>query len=220
MWVVDKIGFITASGEVKYDTFFFMSEYGLRNFNLAIHLRDTDTGMYKVLYNKKDPRQFMQELKDLAPYGFVNRNHDLDQIALDNYFVAVDDLSLQFLDYVESIERVNIAPKDSRREFAEKRLKSEFVSVDESTSIFVVGSEERCACTLFHAICFAPDGWIGDEFYLYSSRSLDWGLLGLDWMEVCYKLKFVDVAAARRLITKAIVSGINPVSKHNTVEIR
>lgn len=208
MWLVKKIGFITSSGVTNYDKWFLMSEYGLTHFNVVIHLSNTVSGDYKVLYSR-DRKRFISQLRELQPYGFVDRNIGRDNIALEDVFVVIDDLSLRFLDFVESVEIERVPVHTAKNVFVEG-LKGEFVGVDSDFSLFLcdVTNSRSVGATLFHAVCYSQDGWYGDEFYLYSRRSLEYS--ANDFVDIVYKITFVNPVEAKRFVMKFLMSGDNP----------
>ena len=209
MWVVKRIGFIQQNGKTIYSTFQFMSSPVLNTSNTVVHLSESVSGDMEVLYSR-DKQNYLSKLKSLHPYGFVDNNVGLSAVTQENNLVVIDDLSLQFLGYVDSVDEVYVSDSDSKHGFV-ANLASSFVGLDSELSLFVVDTLDRCACTLFHAICFCSTGWLGDEFYLYSRRMLDPAGRGLDYADVVYRVRFCDVVGAKRLLTKAVVNGINPV---------
>ena len=215
MWVISKIGFVTKAGETKYESFYFMSDYGLRNFNIVVHLRDTETGNYKVLRNQPDSDAFLEDVRKYNPYGYINRNHNRGRIALDDVLVCIDELSLQFLDFVDHVEMLSV-PKLECSFY--RNLQGNFLGLDSNCTVFVQNASGRCGCTLFHALCYSTSGWVNNDFYLFCREHKD-GAHG-EILVVLYRVVFKDVQSARRMLAKAAVSGINPVRQHETVEIR
>lgn len=212
MWVVKKVGFVTSSGQIHDTTFQFMSSHVLHGVNTTVHLSNTETGDFEVLYSKT-PLTYLDRLKHLNPYGFVDKNAGHDAIIEDNVLVVVDDLSLQFLKYVSCVKEMRVYRAFHEHEFV-SCLKGSFTALDAEFTLFDCNTVVRCACTLFHAMCYCPNGWLGDDFWLYSHQKLDCDGLAMDYVDIAYKVEFSDVVAAKRLLTKAVVSGINPVSEY------
>lgn len=209
MWVVRKIGFVTSKGVVHYEISQVMSSFVVGLWKTAVHIANTETGDFEVLYSNPDG-SYIRQLREFSPYGFVDRNIGSDMVQKDNYLVAVDDISLQLLNYVDSVEEVHFSNDCEMRSFVEG-LTGAFVGVDSDNTLFLVDSNPECCCTLLHAMCYASDGWRGDDFYLFSRRGFE-HKHDLNLTDILYRVRFCDVAAARRLVTKTMVSQINIVS--------
>lgn len=219
MWVIKKVGVQTSNRGVAYDTFICMTAHALKNYTLIVHLSNTETGDYEVLYST-DWKAFLAKLIEYNPYGFINSNGtEIRMPVRENILVALDDLSLQFLEYVVKVEEVQFTQDDPMSRWA-TNLRGTFIACDKSRTILECEHVNRCVCTLFHAVCHSLQGWNGDDFYLYSRRTLadPNNFNSLDAVEVVYKITFCDVVRARRLLSKAAVSGINPVSEHINYE--
>lgn len=211
MWIVRKIGALWANGTVQYETNFILSQYGIQHFSLAIHLQETETGMYKVIKNKGNPN-FIDELRQISPYGFIDRNPDRQGLALDDFFCVIDDLSLKFLDYVDTVTYETVSTRSDKSSFV-KDLNGEFIAADADMSIFIcdVVPSRGMVATLFHTVCYDPTGWHDDGcFYLYSRRTLNMAYEE-DIVDIIYKVKFINPAEAKRFVTRATVLTDNPI---------
>ena len=216
MWVVKKIGYITKKGETKYEFFQIMTDFVLGNWQTIVHLSETETGDFEVLYSKSG-RSYLDKLKELNPYGFVDGNEGSDDMLEDNYLVVVDDLSMQMLAFVDTVEEIRLVHDSPIYEFVGKLVGS-FSYLDYNRTLFMCESMPKCVCTLFNAMCYCPNGWLDDEFYLYSRKTLDWAGNALDMVDIVYRVRFCDVVGARRLLAKALVSDINPVRDLTSAE--
>lgn len=211
MWYVTKIGYITKMGSTIYERFHTLSNFSIHNHNLIVFMQNSVTGELQVLRcrSSADSRAFLAALREYSPYGFVDNNDKgNDDIVFDDYIVPIDDWSMKFISYVDTVKEVRVFQTDPRIDFVRK-LKGTCTAVDENWSLFMCDESKEIA-TLFHVMLYRPDGWFKDNFYLYSRHTLDWGKLGLDYTDIAYKVEFTDKDAAYRLLAKASVAGINP----------
>lgn len=211
MWYVTKIGYITKMGSTIYQRFHTLSDFSIHNHNLIVFMQHSVTGELQVLRcrSSADARAFLAALREYSPYGFVDNNDKgNDEIVFDDYIVPIDDWSMKFISYVDTVKEIRVYSTDPRFDFV-KKLQGTCTVVDENRSIFMCDGSKEIA-TLFHAMLYRPNGWYGDCFYLYGRNALDHGKLGLEFVDIVYKVEFADKDSAYRLLAKASVAGINP----------
>lgn len=212
MWYITKVGCITKLGRTIYERFHTLSKFSINNHYIIVFMQHSVTGELQTLRcrSSADARAFLAALREYSPYGFVDNNDKGNgEIVFDDYLVSIDDWSMKFTSYVDTVREIRVFQTDPRFDFVRK-LKGTCTAVDENWSIFMCDESKEIA-TLFHAMLYRPDGWFQDCFYLYSRHKLDWGKLGLEYADIVYKVEFTDKDAAYRLLAKAAVVGINPV---------
>lgn len=217
MWLVDKIAYIMSSGSTIYEQFSVGHFYTTSLLSTLIYLRNIETGDLEVLKSKSE-QSYISQLRHYKPYGFIDNSYGSGSQVEDDVLVAVDDLSMQFLNYVSFVEVLRVPRMSEDYEFV-LSLESGFMALDDECSLFTLRmfSGVQCACTLFHAMCYVNNGWRGDCFYL-SSRTV----LGNDgeFEYLVYRVNFCDVVAAKRFLAKAVLSKINPLSAYSGVDGR
>lgn len=199
--------------EVCHDSVYAESPFGLTtqvmnlsSMRLRLTLKDSDTGKKTVIHNSDyHTEDFLREMRRLSPYGVVEFFATYASIA----FVVIDESSLEFLNCVESVIYLAIPINDKRRTFC-ARLKGEFLHIDKDMSLF---TSNGLVCTLYHAMCSQPKSWYGDEYYLFSKKSMNKAELGYDFAYLVYRIRFCDVQLAKRYMTKALTLDFNPVGK-------
>ena len=215
MWVIRRIGFTTVDGEIDFVPYYIASEYGLNSFYTSIWLENTKTGEEIIVDNGQDGSDLVDIVKKYSPYGYVPMHENARDMKIGHSIVCVDDLSLQFLEYVDSVSSQFSPETPALRAFTSS-LKGSFYHIDVNRTLFKCNIASTCLCTLFEAMLFCPDGWFGDEFFLYTRRVVGWSFRQSD---LVYRVKFNNVKKAKRLITKALVSGMNPISERLNVSI-
>ena len=199
MLVIDEICIFKYGGEYITEKSYIIDYDGIDFYNMAIYLRDTKTGARQCLRSRPDKALFVMQLNQLKPYGYVHGD-DVD----DKYFfITVDRASLEMLDYVETIVETRIHFDNELCEFARK-LPGQFTAIGESNSLFVIANT---GMTLLGAMKFGDKGWLGDDFYIYCTKTIDYSSPDFKYCYVMYKIVFCDVVRAKRLFTKAMFLG-------------
>lgn len=205
MWIIEKIGLVKSDRNVLYSPSYVISEEINGHIDVELTLYETTSGVREVVETDPSRKAFFRQINYRRPYGFVNMDDCSDKVDIDDYFIVIDSMSLKFLDLVEDVEEIHITTHDKFAEFI-KQLPSGFMNIDQDLSLFSI---DDCPCTLLNAMCYRPNGWYGDEFYISSTKLVDWHKdnVGLDYVYSVFKVTFCDVERAKRLHTKAVVAG-------------
>lgn len=214
MWVLRKIGIMQKDGSMKYHSSYMMSLLFTKANIIELELYNTQTGETVICHNRDNKRGFLSRVLDYSPYGFINNTMKTQQDYTLNFFLCIDDLSLKFLDMVDSVERAYIkvaSPLGERlRESRDSRLDGNFKAVDDMLSLFMM---RGCIGTLFDCLCYRQPIWNGGEAYMYS-RDTEKNVDGeYTYVAVAYKVTFYDVAQVNRFLMKAKVSGRDSLGK-------
>lgn len=193
--------------------FYLSQEEAVKYRLIEIHMVDTDTQETTMFTNEYDKEALMPLLRKYRPYGFIDGATQDDK---SNLFIAVDHVSLQFIDMVDSVDEVRIPAMSKLGDFA-KSISTSFVgggytAVDSMHSLFEMHTNKINLCTLFQAICSRPNGWHNGEFYLYSRRESVWNEKYEEYepVFVCYRVTFEDIDEARHFIQKGVMLHQNP----------
>lgn len=185
-------------------------DYNFRNRgNIEVAIRDSDSG--EVWYVSSDCNhwdEFESELERLNPYGYLLK--DVTSEGRHNaMLVVIDDLSLKFLEYVDRVEPV---PPSSDAKLLEhlRSLDTDFIFWDEYKSLADVNPHawRSLAFPLFQCLCFARDGWYGDNIYINTV----W-----DGKASWHRVVFTDVVKVRSLFAKAAIQGYDPIRTNASV---
>lgn len=150
-------------------------------------------------------------LSQVKPYGFANRVDE--KVADNNELIVIDDISLKFLEYVDT---VLVSGLD---EFQSRPLNLEFEPIDDDMSLFICISDGReRVCTLLQAVCYAPGSIVGDKAVFYGTEwfsDFDVELMSDEEYDNYdpnrkFTVVFSDFQSAMRLINKYRTVGHNP----------
>lgn len=214
MWIVEKLGLSLPSRDVAPVPYYFYRS--VPAVTLFAYLKNIKTNEKRVLYSDPKPERFLNNLLKIKPYGFVYDSCHLNANQ-DWFFVRIDPLSLKFLDYVESVDMMRLYVEDAIWPLTGE-ISTKFGAIDDENTLFVANLSDRFICTLFQAMCYKPEGWYGDEFYIYDRESMDFECEDLlpKLVRIVYRVRFNDVTAARRMISKAVLQGERSVKSHET----
>lgn len=198
MWYIERIGSIIDNGPMQsvnclcLDSAFKMSN------GVFLWLRDSVTGETADLIGYNRPwDEFESKVKAYSPYGCMLDGYSRDELL----FVSVDDKSLKFLDYVDSVAPVGGDISTDTRSYLEERT-IELMPLDEYGTIFGVGSAYKLySFPLLQVMCFSSGGWFGSSYYF-------------QWREKFYRVLFNDAHKARAYIGKLASEGYNPVLQY------
>lgn len=159
-------------------------------------LCDTETGCVETFSTADSAASFEKAMKSRNPYGYTEHQKYTYSFIL----TAVDKLSLQFLEFVDSIDEITFSDDD-----VDKKSWLRFCVYDEFKTIM----EEDCyfgtdAFTLFQVICVGGGGWVGDYYYIVVDGDGSKGL----------RVTFTDASKARAFIAKASTIGYGPLKSH------
>ena len=201
MWYIDTVGYVRAGeykpGEYVHVPYIYHDSHMRQTFRMQLHLTESETGeSAKIMH--QGWKTFLKELESYNPYGWCPGGYEPG----DAMFREIDKVSLDFLGYVDSVEPVETPSQDLLK--STRYLMDGFSFWDSMRSIVDCSSSfAQHAYTLFQTMCFLKDdGWVGDKFYL-KSRS---GKLSC--------VEFSDLAKARSMLSKAAVTGYNPILAH------
>lgn len=156
------------------------------------------------------------ELNKVMPYGYADRVGE--KIADWNELIAVDDLSLRFLDFVEEV----------REEVTEDHYRytgtCDVEPIDAYNSLFLCSIEEEnldCLCTLLQIVSYVANSTKGDTAVFYGCKWFTDDEADKmteeeydDYNPVRkYTVVFSDVQSAMRLIAKYRIAGNNPLQR-------
>lgn len=201
MLVISKLMIRDELGDVINRRSASISLYQLAGMEVWLTIKDTETYKEQHLESWPDMTLFMKKLRDLNPYGFMDVNKQHGRV---NIILVVSDVeSMRFLSFVDSVKRVDVLADDKRFKHI-SNLESSFEALDDDCSLFkAVG----IPCTLYHAMCRSPKGWLGDRFYLFCRHNSAHRVPAL----MAYEVKFCNVRLAKRFIAKAMTLGFDPV---------
>ena len=154
-----------------------------------VTLRDTRTGCVETLSTAHSAAAFERDIVDRDPYGYTPHSKYTSSFIL----TAIDKMSLQFLELVESVEPVTFVENDTRLTSGLR------YDVYDDFGTFL---EEDCyfgtdAWTLFQVIYKQSGGWNGDVYYFTVDGDGSEGMC----------VTFTDAAKARAFIAKASTMG-------------
>ena len=188
------------------------------HYQVRVGLVNTQTGEFLNVRNTSlHESAFISMIEKFDPYGFgvstLSKHVNGFEDEKTYYFVPVDALSLQMLDYVKVIKPVKAVSQSYTDKFfawlneeLARYTVNGFVSVDTQNSLFKFHTNSarpdggNPLCTLLDIMCMCPTWWYNDEFYIvvdvkrYISPSY-------------YKVSFSDVQKARALAAKALTLG-------------
>ena len=175
-------------------------------FSLVLTLLDT-LSKKTVQFEFENELDALVVLRRYSPYGFI----DYEAMFGCDYthILRIDDYSLKFLEYVESVKRVRVKRGSSIEIDSILASQALFSSCDNHNTMFdcYVGLD-GCCCTLLNACDYASNGWCGDSFYLNCKETSEDCKPG--YYEL-YKVSFTDAKIARRFLTKVRVANNNPI---------
>lgn len=226
MYVIRECGIYDMSGSYRTEPHLIINFSKISNPHLRIVLCSTESDEAVILHSWPHNKEFYNKILDLKPYGFVDRMETGEKSPLNgDAFVCVDDLDLQMLSYVDTVEckrvyddsplkdfvddlSVKSVPDGttSLKEFASK-LYGGFRAIDRHKTFFYYNGR---IYSFFKSMCRRPHGWLGEEFYLLSDEVIDWeGYNPVTYRRI-YRVSFTDYTAAKRLQTKVMfLSGGN-----------
>ena len=211
MWYIEKICSLSKEPHavakeelcVYYDALF------RRENDIYVVLRNSKTGRIARLTGEAGKLlDFDMDLDKYNPYGYFRKQ------AGSCMLVVIDELSMQFLEYVDKVES-KFAIRDGVIQPLVWSYRLSFWYWDRERTVLNINSRYDTtfyALTLFQVICYMNRGWVGDKFYL---RDTD---------ECICEVSFSDIHKARALIAKAAAMGYDPVGKllsiHEDASIR
>lgn len=173
----------------------------------CLTLYNTATGESQTIqfYSYRD---CLATLRSCHPYGFVDGQGMVGQ---PSYVIVVDDMSVQFLEYVDSVERVFIEREDIHKYSSVIHLNSYFSAMDSLRSLFECHVDTvHSYGTLFQVMGYVQTGWIGDDFYLYGGKKYEQYTEFRRGVDYVYKIVFCDIDNAKRMLLKAGLAYANP----------
>lgn len=208
MWVVKKF---EANTYGRYPHIDFVNEYALKVFRIGVLIAETETGQ-RLYFDNTSPREFRDTIRRYNPYGFVDTGVDSDGVTWSGgYIVPIDDLSWKMLDFVESVDKIQV-PRSTKIFTPYAPSSGAFEEIVPDRTLLHCLISRGCCCTLFHAMCFNTDCWVNDEFHIYIGKGDCRNQGGMTvFFDTVFRIKFCDFDGAKRLLAKAAVSGINPV---------
>lgn len=203
MWYVSDIQLIRFDGVEVPQYCLEITQTILDNSDVYVFLRNTKTEDEECLVDSvANAERFKQELDRYNPYGCVQidswtsprRFVDSTRIML----IKVDDLSIQFLSYIDYTMPVKFGKDPWLDLFLYERVdRVTFQFWDrERTLVEFLETSCQCAGTLFHAARMLPNSWRDDVLYI-CTRLIDYGI------------HFNDAKKARSLISKAAMLNID-----------
>lgn len=220
MEVINRIQFVTVDGEAIDELFFYSPGFISPSCGLCVELLDTVTGQTRLVEgngSKEVSELFGQD----SPYGYSEARDYKTKKVSGCLLIAIDSLSLQFLECVKTVRRRIIqyweplAKRLCPFPEVEKSL-TQFTHWDEEMSLFTCRLADKtssCGCTLLHAVGYAQDGWSDDMFYLFHKFFLDVGL-GVSAVGA-YEIEFQDISKARAILGKLTYSGNNSIEAYS-----
>lgn len=214
MWVVRKL--TTIRGGIKTDVKS-VQVYQLLNFagidSCLVSVEDTKTGLFRE-HNVSGYRDAVEFCNLFHPYGCVVGDGAVEMIT----FVVIDDLSLQFLGYVDKVAEVRMRDREDIVKKYWPKLTSgslfdSFTALDKDKSLFHYSSlykNLKGTCTLLHAVSHMDFGWYSSTFLLYMRRirNMNTRFEGVE----LYQVHFNNLEQAKRLIGKMALVGNNMIS--------
>ena len=199
MWYVEKIGRSIDSGPLQFTNCLYYDSSFREHNAVFLWLRNSETGDTADIIGCNRPwQEFEAKVKEYSPYGAVPSGYNQDDII----FVAVDQHSLKFLDYVESIAPVDDMSEELQRHIDGVTL--DLMPLDGQRTLFGVdGAYKMYSFTLFQVMCFSASvgGWFDDAYYFR-------------WRDKGYRVKFNDAHKARAFMGKVVSDGYNPVLQY------
>lgn len=202
MWYVSGISLVRFDGVEIQEFCLEITQTILDNSDVYVFLRNTEDSREECLVDTvADAELFKRELDRYNPYGCVQINSwqypykfaTSDRIML----IEVDEFSIQFLEYIDSIRPV-ARGVDKRLDLflCERADGIMFRFWDrECTLLEFVESTCQFAGTLFHAVRMLSSSWRDDVLYVRAGF-------------VDYGIYFNDIVKARSLISKAALLGV------------
>lgn len=214
MWVVRKlvtVKDITEKKAYSVQVYKLLNLASLTCCRVTIVNTETAAVRERVVYNYSDAETLYNTFR---PYGCVVNEGAVEMIT----FVVVDDLSLQFLDYVDTVAEVRLRDREQVVKQYWPKLQTgltfdSFTALDKEKSLFHYSSLYKGlkgGCTLLYAISCMSFGWYLDTFLLYMRRIKNMNIR-FEGVEV-YRVSFSDIEQAKRLIGKIALLGENPVT--------
>lgn len=170
----------------------------LSSCSMRVTIGHTDKKKDVVVESDSDIVTFFDRVKKYNPYGFCVDRYTLNG----RIFIAIDDLSLRLLDYVRSVDDVNIMSNHPvfsamDRVFHETKG-SKCESLDDAHSLFMVRSSylEGSCGTLLKLLAAKEQKWYDDDYYIYQCK------VSNDCIAT-FRVRFNNIVEARRFIAKA-----------------
>lgn len=215
MYYIKRIDYINSRIGQKMCHRFELTSYLRLSGDLRLVICDSDTNEDRVFDTRRlGYEELYQTLKILNPYGviFCDRPSESEIIFL------ADSLAWSLIGVVDKVESVSIdcSYAGHKRNPIYKLLDktAAFDSIDAFSTLFtgdiakhcsvVYDTRSRVECTLLDLMIFYKDNWIKDCFYFGRVDYIEPYKMG------GYKVSFIDVAAARRIIAKTAVFNYNP----------
>ena len=209
MWYIKKLESYAASllsyRPISYCT---VTNAFLDSWKLRLHLANTKTGKTQLLDSEKVGCEvFKRVIENVKPYGVANGGEFSTMLESSYVFMSIDSFSLMLLDYVDSVKVI----KQNRGDECYDLLAGcrPYANIDKHSTLFTAYEDgQSFFCTLLHIMCYRPQNWVGDTF-IFSGQN--WGRADDSGALYGYQVIFNDVRLAQRCVTKAVVSGVNPI---------
>lgn len=200
MWVVDRIGVseLNYVPQEKYVFFLPCLDYNTsvrsRFRHIWLRLRELETGkVHEVQCSRPSWGRIDTVLDMYKPYGYVPGKMMKDKHR-NCFLVAVDNMSYQFLSYVDGFSIVNpdLAPSSVKRLFGAVNVMS-FADENRTLGKRSFARKQHWYFPLMQLLLHVPSGWCDDEYYFLS------GSIGGPLMHI----NFCDKQKAKALLAKA-----------------
>ena len=174
----------------------------LKRYSVDLFLCEASSGSVVTVSSANCSRDsFDREIEKYNPYGYI-----LDSRTqfgnIDAMFVAVDELSMEFLSYVDSVDVVEDVDQSLLHHIL--YLDADFLFWDRLRTLVDVNSRagHNLAFPLFQALCFAKLNWYDGKLYLRANTMS---------RRVGYIVNFCDESKARVMLARAAICGYNPI---------
>ena len=173
---------------------------------VTLTLYNTQTHVTEVLQFNSEERM-LSAMRHLRPYGFVDLEMNGDPFSR---IIAVDDMALNVLDIVDSVEYIEITAAMRNKFNPVVIAHCSFSSIDSMNTLFDGEIGEQFSCNLLNALTVCESIWIDDELYIPGMEGRD---IDAETQSSMYKVNFHDKVVAKRFIQKARFLGDNPIRR-------
>lgn len=176
-----------------------------------LELQDTETGeVSKLSFSRYS--KLIKMLTKRLPYGFIETQ--VTQYRGD-FLIAIDKLALEFIEYVDSVDFVEIPLYESQLINSLMRESNvSFRQLDKHGTLFTGDSYNGTfACTLLDAICLSSRVLVGGCFYLPFTKAR----ISRDSVSYhAFKVSFKDMRRAKTCLAKAFTLRSSSVTLQDT----
>lgn len=187
--------------------------------NFDITIQDTDTGVtLKLLFMSE--QDILTAMAMYAPYGLcAGDRNNTDGNSNQYYAFEIDDISLKFLEYVESVDELVI--DDSHQAYHYMLTTDEcFFPIDQYRTLMInralIPREGAGGLTLFYIACSRWGRALIDG-HLYLCYSAIYPRDTNQFKVFC--VKFTDLQAVNRLITKARITSLDKRQDYTSIDL-